>query len=73
MPKMTIDIYAFRNTADIYADASGNFFRSKDDKPLPTCYHNGRIAVRDGVKRYGIKRLRSNAIKTTKKIDLCPF
>ena len=70
---MTVLIYRFKSTSDIYADISGNFFRMKDDKPLKICYHAGRLAVRDGVKRYGLKRLRQNAIKSEKEMIDCPF
>ena len=70
---MTISIYTFKNTSDIYADMNGVFYRADNDRPIPTCYHNGRIAVRNGSKRYGIKKLRSNAVKTTKEIIDTPF
>jgi len=70
---MTIDIYKFKHTSDIYADINGVFYHSITDKPLPTCYHNGRVAVRNGTKRYGIKRLRKNAVKSTKEINDTPF
>ena len=69
----TQTIFTFSHAPEIYADLSGQFFRMADDKPIKTTYHAGRIAVRDKAKIYGIKRLRSNAIKTTKKIDVCPF
>jgi hypothetical protein len=68
-----ITIYKFHHTSDIYADESGNFFRSSDDKLLKKVYHNGRIAIRDGTKYYGIKRLRKNAYKSEKEIIDCPF
>jgi hypothetical protein len=70
---MTISIYKFKNTDDIYADMCGKFYRTKDDRPIPTCYHNGRIAVRNGTKRYGIKKLRKNAVKATREIIDTPF
>lgn len=70
---MQIEIYTFTHAPEIYADMSGNFFRVIDDRPIKTTYHMGRIAVRDKNKIYGIKRLRKNAIKTTKQIIDCPF
>lgn len=66
-------IYTFKNAPEIYADAKGQFFRMSDERPIPTIYHAGRIAVRNKNKIYGIKKLRSNAIKTTKTIIECPF
>jgi hypothetical protein len=71
MIKLTI--YIFSHAPEIYADEQGNFFRVADDKPLKKVYHNGRIAVRDKTKYYGIKRLRKNAIKSEKEINNCPF
>lgn len=68
-----LSIYAFRHTSDIYADMNGNFFRMKDDKPVKKIFHAGRIAIRDKNKIYGIKRLRKNAVKTIKEIEICPF
>lgn len=70
---MEIQIYTFKTTKEIYADMSGQFFRSSDDRPIPTIYHAGRVAVRDKNKIYGIKKLRSNAIKTTKEVINLPF
>ena len=66
-------IYTFKHAPGIYADSYGQFFRVLDERPIPTIYHAGRIAVRDKNKIYGIKRLRSTAIKTTRVISDCPF
>lgn len=66
-------IYNFAHAPEIYADRNGNFFRHSDERPIPKIYHAGRIAVRDKNKIYGIKRLRSNAIKSTKVITDNPF
>lgn len=66
-------IYTFKHAPQIYADSNGDFFRASDDRPIPTIYHAGRVAVRDKNKIYGIKRLRKNAIKTTKQISQCPI
>ena len=66
-----LSIYIFTHAPEIYSDMTGQFFRKLDEKPIPTTYQNGRIAVRDGNKFYGIKRLRKNAIK--KEIELTPF
>jgi hypothetical protein len=71
MAKLTI--YTFSHAPEIYADESGNFFRMSDDRPLKKVYHNGRIAIRDKTKYYGIKRLRANSIKSTKDVNDCPF
>ena len=70
---MIIDIYTFPHAPEIYADTNGQFFRSIDDRPIPTTYQNGRIVVRDKNKFYGIKRLRKVAVKTTKEISEYPF
>lgn len=70
---MQIEIYTFPHATEIYADSTGQFYRTSDDKPIKTIYHAGRIAVRDKNKIYGIKRLRKSAIKTTKNITVCPF
>ena len=66
-------IFTFTHAPEIYADFKGQFYRTKDELPIPTIYHSGRIAVRDKNKIYGIKKLRLNAIKTTKTINECPF
>ena len=68
-----VSIYRFSHTPDIYSDMDGRFFRMIDDRPLKTCYHSRRIAVRDGMKIYGIKRLRKNAYKSEKEVSDCPF
>jgi len=70
---MTIEIYTFKTTNEIYSDMKGNFYRMSDDLPLPKVYQNGRIAIRDKNKFYGIKRLRKNAIHSQKQINDCPF
>lgn len=70
---MQIEIYTFDYAPNIYADASGRFFRMKDDAPLKKIYHNGRIAIRDKNKIYGIKRLRNKAVKGIKEINDFPF
>jgi hypothetical protein len=70
---MNIEIYKFKHTDEIYSDMKGVFYRFKDDKPIPICYQNGRIAIRDRNKFYGIKRLRKNAYKTTKELIDIPF
>ena len=59
-------VYIFVHAPAIYSNIKGQFFRTSDDKPIPTTYQNGRIAVRDKNKFYGIKRLRLNAVKTTR-------
>lgn len=71
MQKMTI--YQFKNTDEIYSDESGNFFKMSDDMPLKKVYHNGRIAVRDKTKYYGLIKLRKNAYKSQKEIMELPF
>jgi hypothetical protein len=68
-----VSIYRFRHASEIYSDMKGNFFRMDNDKPLKVCYHSRRIAIRDGVKIYGVKRLRKNAYKSEKEISDCPF
>ena len=70
---MQIEVYTFKTTKDIYADMAGQFFRASDDKPIKIIYHCGRIAVRDRNKIYGIKKLRANAVKSTKEIIDTPF
>jgi len=70
---MTIEIYTFKTTNEIYSDMNGNFYRMSDDLPLPKVYQNGRIAIRDKNKFYGIKRLRLSAIKSNKELKDCPF
>lgn len=70
---MQIEIYTFNHAPEIYADTSGRFYRFKDDRPIKTTYHCGRIAVRDKNKIYGIKRLRANAIKSHKEDIQIPF
>lgn len=68
-----IEIYTFAHAPKIYANTQGQFFRVSDDRPIKTIYHAGRIAVRDNNKIYGIKRLRTAAVKTIKIINDCPF
>lgn len=70
---MEIEIYTFPHAPEIYADSAGDFFRASDDRPIPTVYHCGRVAVRDKNKIYGIKRLRSTAVKNTRIVSDCPF
>ena len=67
-----VSIYRFSHTSEVYSNMKGEFFRMSDDLPLKLCYHSRRVAVRDGVKIYGIKRLRKNAYKS-KEIPDCPF
>jgi len=65
----TQTVYEFPNYApDIYADSSGKFWRKDNHRFLDTKYYNGRICVQLGNKRYGLKRLRATAIKTTKEV-----
>lgn len=66
-------IYNFPHAPEIYADEEGNFFRHSDRRPIPKIYHAGRIAVRDGNRIYGIKRLRKAAIKSAMDIIDAPF
>ena len=66
-------IYKFKHTQEIYSDEKGNFFRCIDNCPLNKVYQNGRIAIRDGNKFYGIKRLRENAYKTEIDEYINPF
>ena len=69
-----ITIFEFPTYAqELYADANGKFWRKDNDIFVDTKYYNGRICVQIGKKRYGIKKLRLNAIKTTKTINECPF
>ncbi len=58
---------------EIYADSFGKFWDKKTDRLIDTKYYNGRICVQYGAKRYGIKKLRANAVKATKQIDDIPF
>lgn len=67
-------VYEFGSYApEIYADEQGKFWDKKTDRLIDTKYYNGRVCVQFGVKRYGIKKLRMNAIKLTKKIIEIPF
>ena len=66
-------IYTFPHAPEIYSDSKGQFYRTSDERPIPTTYQNGRIAVRNKNKYYGIKRLRSVAIKTEREIIETPF
>lgn len=69
-----ITVYEFPNYApEIYADLKGKFFCNMTDKFIDTKYYNGRICVQYGTKRYGIKKLRANVIKSTKEIPDLPF
>lgn len=69
-----IEIYEFPNYApELYADSKGNFWRKDNDRFVDTKYYNGRICVQVGNKRYGIKKLRSTAVKTQREIINLPF
>jgi hypothetical protein len=59
-----ISVYLFKNAPEIFSDLNGKFFRVDSRKELKIIYHSGRIAIRDGNKIYGIKKLRANAIKS---------
>lgn len=70
----TQTVYEFPNYApEIYSDEKGKFWRKDNDRFIDTKYYNGRICVQVDNKRYGIKKLRANAIKSTKVINECPF
>lgn len=72
-PIQTETIYTFAHAPEIYSDSNGQFYRTSDDRPIPTTYQGGRIAVRDRNKFYGIKRLRSTALRKQREIIKLPF
>jgi len=57
----------------IYADMFGKFWAKQTDRFIDTKYYNGRICIQFEGKRYGIKKLRKNAVKATREIIDTPF
>jgi len=70
----TQTVYEFPEYApNIYADEQGKFWDKLTDRLIDTKYYNGRICLQLGSKRYGLKKLRATAIKTTRVVSDCPF
>ena len=64
-------IYRFKGIEDLHADENGNFFfRNKRAKKI---VNNGSLAVLAGRTKYGIKKLRTLAYKTSVQVEECPF
>jgi hypothetical protein len=69
MPKEKM--YMFKGIDGLYADNKGNFFFH--NRPAPTVYNNGSLAVRVGKTKYGIKKLRTIAYVSFIEIVALPF
>lgn len=61
MSKLTVTMYLFMPYFDGYFQ-EGNFY-SKDGKLLRQRYYNGRVCINCNGKRYGVKKLRSFAVR----------
>ena len=71
MNNLNVIRYSFNPYFDGYFQ-DGNFY-NKNGLLLKQKYYNGRVCINDKNKRYGIKKLRTFAIKTEAKLIKLPF
>lgn len=69
-----IEVFIFPNYApEIYSDMKGRFFSIKGQTPLSFYNNNGCKSVLFNGKKYGMKKLRNDAVKSIIKIQRIPF